>query len=403
MTLPLSYALSFICTLVATLIYVNIRGTFAVPTSALLVLSEPGGATQTTSAQSHPDYGALPPTLGRADSLIHASDTQATTPSPSDTQATTPRSSDTQSTTPSPKAPDEAELGRPPPIKSYKNEPIDVIASELTWTFAVAPLANEPVVWVSMANEGFLPYALHFLKNLELLGLGHGVFPLIVACFDVFTVRKLSGMWPHLVYIGPNDTTIKEAVHTNLLSYGSKPYKRLMFAKLDILSAALQHVRAAGIPTLGYIDFDVTMTKDIRPLIAAELDLYPTYPLVTQCDETQPGPCMNTHRCPHMCGGLLLLRSSAADVLTPLMQYTPESMDAWPHTDQEFFEEALNKAGVQRGSLNRTLFPNGAAAHVNDEDHTIDELNETALVHFNYLIGDRKLHVMRKWKAWYGP
>lgn len=298
---------------------------------------------------------------------------------------------------------------------------------ELTWTAALqreAPRAAAQTlrcVWVSLINGGYVPFLQHMVANLRAVGMGD--LPLVVACSDDAALRASLALGVTTVdvrpggpspLLGPDDggdsTAIRAAQQhaRHLTTWASHDYKRMVFAKLDALLAAVRAAAECGVEWVGYLDFDIAVLRDFRADLARVAQEHPHVHALTQCDEgansvSGAHTCSSPRRCGYMCSGFMLLRVAAA-APRAVRWFTYSSADMASHSsDQTLLAARWAADGTPRASLDRAVYLNGAAAGVNVSTTQRALPPHAALVHFNYLVGADKFARMRSWRLWRGP
>lgn len=295
-----------------------------------------------------------------------------------------------------------------------------------TWTEAMSRFSGSALVWISVVNQGYLPYAHHFIGNLQALGLADR-FPLIIACIGDAALRDLRPLWPHVVKMD-----IEGEVAAGLEVFRTASYLRVVFKKLDAMRDVLSLAAASNVGAVGYLDFDVTLRTDPTPLVVAELEANPASPVVAQCDEESHN-CANPESCPVMCSGMYkgrvgqvgralniaracpwpagvyALRASEAAALLPILAYDDSDVR---DGDQDHLQRGFNAANIKVRSLDRARFPNGWMAGFRVGETIVPRedivprddalVGEAAVVHFNFLVTTTKEMTMRAWEMWFG-
>lgn len=264
------------------------------------------------------------------------------------------------------------------------------------WRSAFAHHEQAPLVWISLINEGYLPFAKHFQRNLDSLHLNHPAFRLIVACSDDAALEGARALGMNAVRLPCTGSYAKE-----LTTYSTPAYNAITFAKLDALRGALFAARRAGVGLLGFIDFDITLMSNPTNLILQLAQEKPEADVFAQCEEGGQSACRETSavQCPNMCSGVLVLRTGNC-AIDSCLTYSAEDVASWPG-DQGFLSKGLKKLSIRRAALPRATFPNGSFAGVNKYD-TRQELTGAALVHFNWLLAGDKVRIMKAWNMWFG-
>lgn len=265
------------------------------------------------------------------------------------------------------------------------------------WSDALRRLSGATMIWISVVNRGFLPYALHFIGNIQALGLAAS-FPLIIVCLDDTSMGEIQSRWPHVVSAGA-----RGAASETLEAYNTTAYVRIVLNKLDAMHAALSRAASFNIGAVGVLDFDTALRVDPTPLVIAELDAHPSSSVVAQCDESSH-TCSNPHRCPGMCAGVYAVRTSEASKLLPIFRGY-ETSDT-RSGEQVRLQRAFAASNITVRSLDKTAFPNGWSAGFRGKAAAVPPndtvIQRAALVHFNFLLTCVKEKTMREWGMWFG-
>ena len=256
------------------------------------------------------------------------------------------------------------------------------------WQFALRGLQNAPLVWISMINSGYVAFARHFINNLKALGLED--FPLVIVCIDDESYAAMQHQ--RRVRFG-------HGFDKQLTAYGTPDFKRIMFNKLDSISAAMAQFVKCNIGVLGYIDLDVAVLKNPTPIVLDMFHANPEAAVVSQCGECAR-TCSCAQACPLFCAGVMAFRTSLAERIQPALHYLPEHVLTTEGDDQGFLNLTLPRHGIRNVTVNTELFPNGAAANVSGAPDA-DIISKAALIHFNYLYAADKIPAMRRWGLWY--
>ena len=274
------------------------------------------------------------------------------------------------------------------------------------------------MLWVSLVNEGYVPFAKHFIQNVRaLFGERSATFPLLIACTHVAAFDALKGLWDACILLCPHDPSkcepdrplahsrcplVAPSLHaslSDLMTYGSATYKQIVFAKLDVMAAATLVAAEMGCRAAAFIDFDVALLQDPTGPIADLLRQHPDVSVFAQCDEQSRQHCSSRDKCPWMCSGVLAFRCRDRDLFKAAFDY--DAKDFFREGDQSHLLHRFNALRVRRLSLDRTLFPNGQAARVS-AGRQDDVASSAVLVHFNWLRAAEKVPTMKAWRLWYG-
>ena len=243
------------------------------------------------------------------------------------------------------------------------------------------------IKWVTIINAGYVDFTKNFIESMKL---NDCMFPLTVYCTDQESIDALKDYPVTCVDARP---FLKFTMTDTLSIWQTIDYKRLVFAKLDSINYALKQFPNSYI---GYIDMDIIMLKDPTKTIINTFKRNPTAIFVSQCDEPTP-QCSNPDNCQHFCSGVIVFKN--VDIVSKLVNYTPHDVIALSG-DQHFLLNMANAYNVKHITIDKNIFLNGKYPGVND-DTLLHVPRQAELIHYNYLIGDKKVIFMKKNKMWY--
>lgn len=254
-----------------------------------------------------------------------------------------------------------------------------------------------------MVNAGYIDYVLNFAAFAHRFK-----FPLLVLCLDDASVAAISPVFSCVRF------DLRTPVAHELTTFGTQPYKRIVFAKLDAMAFVMRVLKSRGTGNqwVGYMDTDIVLLADPQPAIFAAMDAHPEADVFTQCDEGQAvgtGECSNQRACPNGCTGVLVISNTTeaekAAKIEAALAYTAADMDHF-ETDQHYLMERLRLLEVPRWTLSRHVLVNGAYAKCDSASRRPGPVPRpvlpasAVLLHFNYLTGSAKEALMRKWGWW---
>jgi len=243
------------------------------------------------------------------------------------------------------------------------------------------------ITWVTIINAGYVDFTKNFIESMKL---NKCIFPLTVYCTDQESIDALKGYPVTCVDARP---FLKFTMTNALSTWQTIDYKRLVFAKLDSIKYALKEFPESYI---GYIDMDIVMLKDPTETIIQTFKKNPTAIFVSQCDEPTP-QCSNLNNCQHFCSGVIVFKN--VDIVNKLVDYTTNDVIALSG-DQHYLLNMANKYNVKHITVDKNIFLNGKYPGVND-DTPLELPSGAELIHYNYLVGDKKITFMKKNNMWY--
>ena len=266
--------------------------------------------------------------------------------------------------------------------------------------------SQSPIIWITLINDGYIEYTLNFLKSMELAGVS---FKLIVFCTDDVSLSRLNG---HDNCICFKADFLKHKLPSDLKHWGNMEYKKIVFAKLDAIQYMLENIskntmalEATKCIGVGYIDTDIVLFSDPTDIIVAEMAATPDINIFAQCDEVGKN-CSNALKCKNICTGVIVFRTSACvgdnsvRTIYPFLKYTDKDIVA-NASDQHYLCHTLACAGITCKTVKKSIFINGGYYHPEMACKKVVIPAECCLIHFNYIIGDKKKKSMRLQEMWY--
>ena len=299
------------------------------------------------------------------------------------------------------------------------------------------------IVWITLINAGYLEYTRNFLYSVEFQRVLD--FQLVVFCLDDECIAQLQHH-PHCLCIDARPILAAAAggaqFESSLQQWSTSGYKKIVFAKLDVISFALdclwrrlQRRRQTTCTTssgpacsIGYIDTDIVLFQDPSPHLLAQMELYPQVDIFSQCDESYNGRngnlCSDVNSCPNLCSGVIVFRGGRrgegegggegvdeerAARIRELLDYRDNARVGDEDGDgdrvfraysgdQEYLREKLGRqCAISNRTVDKNLFVNGSCfLHPSVHFH-----KNMVLLHFNYLIGDAKRQKMQEYQLWW--
>ena len=247
-------------------------------------------------------------------------------------------------------------------------------------------LNEKNLIWITMINNGYLHYTKNFLESMKKSNCS---FTLVVYCIDSDLIQSLKG-YDNCVCIDMN-VCVKMNLSSDLKSWGDIDYKRITFAKLDVIKYTLQNSSATYI---GYIDTDIVLFTDPSKLVLDTFAMNTALDMVFQCDENR-GTCSNKHRCCNVCTGVAVFKNSSN--LYSLLEYNESDVYTYP-SDQHYINNSkLCNSKFVYETISQLVFLNGYILFQCGSDIP----NGAQLIHFNYMIGNEKMFKMRMMNMWY--
>jgi len=246
---------------------------------------------------------------------------------------------------------------------------------------------NKSLTWITLINQGYLDYTKNFLKSIELNKID---FKLVVFCIDDESYNELKD---NNYCICIKADFLKYSIPSDFKVWQNIDYKRICFSKLDVILYALKNF---GSDAIGFMDTDVVLFSDPTPIVVNAMNVFKKVNIFAQCDELGQ-TCSNPMKCKMFCAGILIFRNIPS--LYPLLEYTDDDIYKYD-SDQHFLVPRLRKLQIDYFTINRKKFMNGSYnPKIRIEKVKIPE--ETALIHFNYMIGHDKKKAMKLQGLWF--
>ena len=243
------------------------------------------------------------------------------------------------------------------------------------------------IIWFTLINKGYVEYTKNFLKSMEKSGC---TFKLIVYCLDTQTMNELKDYQNCECIM----FDMKKSISTEMATWATKEYKKIVFAKLDAMQQTMQKYPNKPV---GYIDTDIVLITDPTPIILDKMQKHQDIDVFAQCDESTR-KCTDHSNCPYICSGVMVFRKP---LNYSIFNYTDEDMKKF-NGDQDLLLYKFNNNGIKTLTIDKNIFLNGSYKGI-QSGHTVELPKEACLVHFNWMIGDQKVKRMKEQNMWYLP
>lgn len=250
------------------------------------------------------------------------------------------------------------------------------------------------ILWITMINNGYILYTKNFLESLKVNNIN---MKLIVFCMDEKCIIELKEKYEDYCIPILVDFIDNNKYSDNLELYGDLEYKKIVFAKLDTIKFMLKLLNVCDINcNVGYIDTDIVILKNIDEYILEVMNEYKNVDVFFQCDEVGKA-CTNKYKCGNPCSGVLVLRNKY--YLSKLLNYELNDIIKF-YGDQDYLKYTFLVNNIKYITFNKVKIMNGGYNTKMIKRH-LKLTDETLLLHFNYMIGDRKRKSMIINKKWY--
>lgn len=245
------------------------------------------------------------------------------------------------------------------------------------------------LIWITLINYGYINYTKNFLKSMEK---SKSTFKLIVFCIDTQTYEELKNC-DNCICLH-TDFLYDRGLASDFKVWEEKDYKKIVFAKLDVILYTLKNTYDMGIEAVGYIDTDIVLFSDPTIIMLEAMNQNKDINIFSQCDEGGK-TCSNKIDCQNICSGVIVFRNNKS--LYHIFEYTSEDINKFC-TDQHFLTSNLKKLNIICLTIDKNIFLNGSYFHINHSNIFPDS---ACLIHFNYMVGNQKQRKMIEQNVWY--
>jgi hypothetical protein len=218
------------------------------------------------------------------------------------------------------------------------------------------------------------------------------IFPLIVYCLDKGSMNAFQGI-PNVQCISASPF-MRSQMNTELTSWNTIDYKRIVFSKLDAIKYTMELPQYKD-ALIGYIDTDIILFKNPTDIILKEFEENPEALVVSQCDEDTL-QCTNFSQCTNICSGVIVFRQSP--IIRSLLEYAEWDI-VENLTDQHYLSNKMKQINYR--TIDKNIFVNGSYPGVKDYTKPLVPSKEAILLHYNYMIASFKELFMKKNGMWY--
>jgi len=248
------------------------------------------------------------------------------------------------------------------------------------------------IKWITLINYGYIEYTKNFLKSIEVNKVKD--FRLVIYCINnKEKIEEELGEYKNIECVDAK-VFLEEKEYTDKFTlYESTEYKKIVFAKLDAIKYTLKKNKENMV---GYIDMDIVLFRNPSEIIEEEIKLYPEYDVYSQCDESKV--CRDKFNCRKICSGLCVFRNR--EEIYKCLEYNVEEINNYMD-DQHNLLEKLNKYGMKHITIDKNIFINGSYRYIYRKDTQVEFPKNKCAVHYNFIVGNEKIHRMKVQKMWY--
>lgn len=242
-------------------------------------------------------------------------------------------------------------------------------------------IKDDFLIW-TMTTNGYKYITYNLVESLKKAKVP---WKLMILCVDKESHNFFQTMNVSSVYY---KIPLKHMIGTQPSQFGSETFMEFNKIKLDLMEKIRNEV-PSNVKYITYIDGDIIVFKDFMPYIKEQFDACNSI-LLFQNDDLYK--VENTRA--NGCTGFFSLR------VYPLENspFLVDNMSKWKEIreDQVWVNNKIVEYKIPFSYLNRDLFPNGVYLK---EDRW--KKVEPYLIHYNHLVGNTKISMMKKNKHWF--
>ena len=229
---------------------------------------------------------------------------------------------------------------------------------------------NKEECVLTLANKGYIKYTKNLINSINKNNIDLNLF--------IYTMDQHS--FNYFKKLNQNVFLIEGLNTKKFLKQNSPEFGNYMLEKIKIIHQALQTFESVI-----YLDGDIVIKKNfLNHLSHYEKD----YDLLIQDDKNPKKPHIE-----YLCAGFMKINSNTKTVNFFDSKNISKEMIMTGLHDQQYINENKNKLNYFKLPLD--LYPNGAHFYLNHD--SIDPY----IIHFNYVIGNEKRKLMKKYGEWY--
>lgn len=231
---------------------------------------------------------------------------------------------------------------------------------------------NLQIECISFTNKGYVSYTENLIESIKQ---NKSEIDINIFCIDEESYNYLENKHDNLT-LHNQEEDLSEFMDQKSANFG-----KLMIKKFSCIHQSLLENEYVV-----YIDGDIVIKKNFMPLFK---NLINKYEIIFQNDENP-----NKRSQLNLCAGFMVISSNKKT----LKFFNPKNMPInkvinYRTHDQTYINR--NAAKFSYGILPKHQFPNGPYFYENSNN--IDPY----LIHFNYLLGDKKIETMKRYNEWY--
>tara|TARA_B100000925_G_scaffold291715_1_gene280947 strand:+ start:8401 stop:9096 length:696 start_codon:yes stop_codon:yes gene_type:complete len=229
---------------------------------------------------------------------------------------------------------------------------------------------NKEECVLTLTNKGYIKYTKNLINSINKNNIDLNLF--------IYTMDQHS--FNYFKKLNENVFLIEGLNTKKFLKQNSPEFGNYMLEKIKIIHQALQTFESVI-----YLDGDIVIKKNfLNHLSHYEKD----YDLLIQDDKNPKKPHIE-----YLCAGFMKINSNTKTVNFFDSKNISKEMIMTGLHDQQYINENKNKLNYFKLPLD--LYPNGAHFYLNHD--SIDPY----IIHFNYVLGNEKRKLMKKYGEWY--
>ena len=231
---------------------------------------------------------------------------------------------------------------------------------------------KEKILFVTFTNSGYIKFTNNLLESIKTNKIDINL--------KIFAIDDESFQYFEKIHDNV-ERYYQEEFSTQLIHQKEDNFGSLMLIKFDIIYRSLLKNKFVG-----YIDGDIVIKKNIDEIL---LPIVKDLDILFQNDKRPSKPLLI-----NVCAGFMIINSNkkTQKFFKPSDKLNKKFLKYKTH-DQTYINRSLSKFKYKMLPLD--AFPNGPHFYSNFENL------DPYIVHFNYLLGEKKEESMKNYKEWY--
>ncbi len=223
---------------------------------------------------------------------------------------------------------------------------------------------------ITLTNKGYIEFTDNLISSIDKNNININL--------DICTMDNYSK--DYFDSKGQNTNLITKSNKKKFLRQDSKEFGEYMIVKLNMIYSYLEKFEY-----ILYLDGDIVIKNEMTDYLIKSMG---SLDLLIQNDQNPKKPDIE-----YLCAGFMLIKSSNKTLdFFDTSKIAKKDLLEGLH-DQGYINN--NKASLNYEKLPLELFPNGPYFYENNENL------DPKIIHFNYVLGNKKKAVMKKYNEWY--